>query len=240
MTDDRQTKLLKTCSQTIPRPSLTITGHSELFAVRRIYCVGRNYRDHAREMGMSDREPPFFFCKSLESLLPAAGNQAISLPMPSHTHNLHYETELVVALAAGGRDLVTDQVDQLIAGYALGFDLTKRDLQTELKNDGKPWEIAKAFDQAAPISPLSLHNDVLTTGRLQAWKNGQLVQNADIADMIWSIREIIVELSRYFELGRGDLIFTGTPAGVGPLQPGDQLRGQIEGIAGLEVVVVER
>jgi fumarylpyruvate hydrolase len=218
----------------IPQPAIHIQGLDDVFPVHRIYCVGRNYADHAKEMGSDGREPPFFFCKPADAVVPSNG-EALHLAFPAPTDNLHHEAELVVAIGKGGRHLSLEDAQSSVAGYAVGLDMTKRDLQGTAKAAGKPWEIGKAFDQSAPIGPLKLNQKLMREGMLQLWKNGELKQTAHISSMIWEVDEIIVELSKYFELKQGDLIFTGTPAGVGAVQAGDQLRVELEGVGGLEL-----
>lgn len=184
--------------------------------MHRIYCVGRNYPEHAREMGAKDvRAPPFFFTKPADAVVESGA----VVPYPSRTSELHHEIELVVALGAGGE----------IFGYAVGNDLTRRDVQSSLKQAGKPWDVAKGFDRSAPITPIAR---IGLPARARIWLevNGELRQEGDIADMIWSVAEIINELSTWFELKAGDLIFTGTPAGVGRLEPGDRVRGGVDGV----------
>jgi fumarylpyruvate hydrolase len=220
-----------------PPVGLAVMGSSQLFPVHRIYCVGRNYADHVREMGSDPRsEPPIFFAKPADALVPS-GTQ---VRYPPRTRNLHHEIELVVALGRGGRDLSAADARALVLGYAVGNDLTRRDLQAAAKQAGQPWDVAKGFDASAPVSPLRLAGDTgpLTQGRIWLEVNGVLRQQADIAEMIWSVPEIIAELSSYFELKPGDLIFTGTPAGVGALLPGDTVRGGVDGVGTLEHGIV--
>ncbi|MFN7834608.1 MAG: fumarylacetoacetate hydrolase family protein [Burkholderiaceae bacterium] len=221
-------------------PALPIADHPGVFyPVRRIYCVGRNYADHAREMGADVREKPFFFCKPADAIVPAHG-QKLTLGFPSATRDLHYEAELVVAIGKPGADIALESAGRHIAGYAVGLDMTRRDLQTQLKATGKPWEVAKSFDESAPIGALRLADEVYRSGMLQLWQNGELKQSACVSKMIWAVDEVIAELSSYFSLGVGDLIFTGTPAGVGAVQPGDQVRVELERIGGLELVYKAR
>ena len=206
-----------------PRPTVAVAGSALTFPVRRIYCVGRNYPEHAREMGASDlRAPPFFFAKPADAVV-ASG--AI-IPFPARTSELHHEVELVVALGAGRE----------VFGYAVGNDLTRRDVQAAAKREGRPWDTAKGFDNSAPVSAIARAADIGHPGRGRIWLevNGERRQEGDIADMIWSVPEIIAELSLWFALKAGDLVFTGTPAGVGPLNPGDRVRGGIDGVGILE------
>jgi fumarylpyruvate hydrolase len=206
-----------------PRPTVAVAGTSARFPVRRIFCVGRNYPEHAREMGASDtRAPPFFFTKPADAVVESGG----TVPFPARTADLHHEIELVAALGAG----------RGIFGYAVGNDLTRRDVQAAAKKDGKPWDTAKGFDHSAPVSPIARAADIghPAHGRIWLEVNGALRQEGDIADMIWGVPEIIAELSTWFELKPGDLIFTGTPAGVGRLNPGDRVRGGVDGVGLLE------
>ena len=201
-------------------PRVPLVGLEELFPVHRVYCVGRNYREHAREMGESLRQPPFFFCKPADAICTAA-----TVPFPPMTAKLQHEVELVVALGSGGTNLSADQALSRVYGYAVGVDLTRRDLQTAAKKLGRPWTIAKGFDHSAPLSPIrpvsdSGHPENVS---ISLSVNGELRQQANTREMTWSVAEVIAELSRYFQLKSGDLIFTGTPAGVGDLQPGDRV-----------------
>lgn len=218
-------------------PSVAVAGTGQRFAVRRIYCVARNYAEHAREMGADPaREPPFFFSKPADAVVPSGS----AVPYPARTADLHHEIELVVALGAGGRDVAVADALRLVFGYAVGNDLTRRDLQAAAKQQGRPWDVAKGFDASAPITPIRPAAEIghIARGRIWLEVNGVLRQQGDVADMIWSVPEIIAELSSYWQLAAGDLIFTGTPAGVGPLLPGDAVRGGVEGIGVLEHGVV--
>jgi fumarylpyruvate hydrolase len=218
-------------------PAIPVQGTTASFPVRRIYCVGRNYADHAREMGNDpDREPPFFFGKPHDVVVPGGGD----LAYPPATSNLHHEVELVVALSKGGRDIQASEALDYVYGYAVGIDLTRRDLQAKAKQDGHPWETAKGFDQSAPISPIT---PATVIGHIQAgsiWLsvNGVEKQRGGLDQMIWPVPEVIAHLSRFVALAPGDLIFTGTPAGVGPILRGDRLRCGIDGLGELEIVVV--
>jgi fumarylpyruvate hydrolase len=221
-----------------PTPSVAIRGMQQGFAVRRIYCIGRNYAEHAKEMGAPEArgQRPVIFMKPADAVV--ADGAAVRYP--GQTNNLHFEGELVIALQSGGRDIAIDQANSHIFGYAVGNDLTRRDLQTEAKKAGLPWDIGKGFDQSAPISaiqPVSAIGHV-AQGMLRLWVNDVLKQQADLADMMWSVPEIISELSKLFELAAGDLIFTGTPAGVAALLPGDQVRIAIDGVGELRHGVV--
>ncbi|THF64717.1 fumarylacetoacetate hydrolase family protein [Pseudothauera nasutitermitis] len=223
------------------RPTVPVAGGG-LFPVRRIYCVARNYAAHAREMGADPtREAPFFFLKPGDAVLPVGGDEAGRFPYPPATREVHHELELVVALGAGGTDLSVEQAAACIYGYAVGLDMTRRDLQAEAKAKGRPWDIAKAFDDAAPISAIvPAPGKVLDAGEVLLRVNGEDRQCGDLADMIWSIPEIIAYFSRYYRLMPGDLIFTGTPEGVGPVLPGDLLEGRIDGVGTLSLRVTER
>lgn len=204
-----------------PVATVPVAGDRGLFPVHRIYCVGRNYAEHAREMGAAvDRETPTFFMKPPD----AVWTSAEALPYPTATANLHHEVELVVALGSGGRDIPADRAHTRIYGYAVGLDLTRRDLQAAAKARGNPWDVSKGFDASAPISAIEpfASFDWPLAGRLTLRVNDALRQDADVSTMIFGIAEIIAELSRLFELKAGDLIYTGTPAGVGPLLPGDR------------------
>ncbi|MFE3837235.1 fumarylacetoacetate hydrolase family protein [Pseudogemmobacter sonorensis] len=217
-------------------PSLPVVGSEARFPVRRIFCVGRNYADHAREMGHDpDREPPFFFDKPADALV--IGEAAI--PYPPLTAKLEHEAELVACLGAGGRDIPVDRALDLVWGYAIGNDLTRRDVQAQAKKLGRPWSLAKGFDASAvcgPVHPLSATGHP-ASGRIALSVNGATRQEGDLAQMIWSLAEVISILSREILLCPGDLIYTGTPAGVGPLQPGDRIRIEIAGLGHLENTV---
>lgn len=222
-----------------PRPAVEVAGTALRFPVRRIFCVGRNYAEHAREMGGGgDRTPPFFFSKPADAVMPNGSD----VPYPSRTSDLHHEIELVVALGGGGSNVESAAALALVFGYAVGNDMTRRDLQASVREQKQPWDIAKGFDHSAPISPIvpvaaSGHP---AAGRIWLEVNGRPRQQGDLADMIWKVPEIIAELSTWFELCPGDLIFTGTPAGVGPLVPGDRVRGGVDGLNVLEHGIVSR
>jgi fumarylpyruvate hydrolase len=210
-----------------PAAAVPVEGSALLFPVRRILCVGRNYAAHRREMGGDDREPPFFFAKPADAVAPPGA----AVPYPSVTANLHHEIELVVALGQGGADISPEDAPDLIWGYAAGVDLTRRDLQNAAKDKGQPWDSAKGFDASAPIGlirPAARCGDV--QGRISLSVNGQIRQDAKLSDMIWNVAEIIAQASRLWRLAPGDLIFTGTPEGVGPLVRGDRVEGEIEGV----------
>jgi fumarylpyruvate hydrolase len=210
-------------------PSAEIAGSDRRFPVRRIFCVGKNYADHAREMGGDpDREPPFFFSKPADATVAGAADIA----MPPRTANLHHEIELVVAIGKGGSNIASDGALEAVFGYAVGNDLTRRDLQADAKAGGRPWDMAKGFDRSAVLSPIRPVSEVghPATARIWLSVNGARRQDGDIADMIWPVADIIAELSTYVELKPGDLIYTGTPAGVGRIVPGDLVEGGIDGI----------
>jgi fumarylpyruvate hydrolase len=217
-------------------PSVEVQGTSNRFPVRRIFCVGRNYAAHAREMGNDDREPPFFFTKPADAVV---ANDS-SVPYPSRTANFHHEVELVVALGAGGANVAKGDASALIFGYAVGIDLTRRDLQSVFKDKGQPWDASKGFDKSAPIAAIHPRKEVglIESGGIWLKVNGTDRQRANIAEMTWKVPEIIAELSTLFELAPGDLIFTGTPAGVGPLVRGDVVEAGIDGLTPLTVRIV--
>lgn len=211
------------------QPAVAVAGEDAFFPVHRIYCVGRNYAAHAREMGKDpEREAPFFFMKPADAIV--ANHETI--PFPSRTDNLHHEIELVVALGRGGTNIETARALDHVFGYAVGNDLTRRDLQNEAKEKGRPWSTAKGFDRSAVVSAVHRVAEVghPTRGRIWLSVNGELRQQGDLSEMIWSVAEVIAELSTLFELAPGDLIFTGTPAGVGALKRGDRIEGGVEGI----------
>jgi fumarylpyruvate hydrolase len=217
-----------------PTPAIPVLGEDVLYPVRRVLCVGRNYAAHRREMGGDDRDPPFFFAKPADALIPAGAD----IPYPSQTRDLHHEMELVVALGGGGADVPVGQALALVFGYAVGVDLTRRDLQGALKAKGQPWEAGKAFDASAPISAVRRWSGPAPDGRIRLSVNGQTRQDASVADMIWNVAEIIAEASKLWRLAPGDLIFTGTPEGVGPLVRGDAVEGEVEGVGTLAFRIV--
>jgi fumarylpyruvate hydrolase len=212
-------------------PTLSIKGADQRFPVRRIYCVGRNYAEHAREMGGDpDREAPFFFSKPADAVVASGA----TLPYPCMTRQLHHEVEMVVALARGGRDIAVADAAHCIFGFAVGIDLTRRDLQAEAKQQGRPWDLSKGFDQSAPIGALT-PGAAPSSGTLTLRLDGQLKQQGDLRDMVWTVPEIIAALSQYVRLEPGDVLFTGTPAGVGPVQKGQRLHAQLDGAASLDI-----
>ena len=222
-----------------PVVSVPVLGTEARFPVHRIYCVGRNYAEHAQEMGHSGREAPFFFMKPADAVLVCPPGKTVDLPYPSLTSNLHHEVELVVAIGTGGKDIPVDQALQHIFGYAVGLDMTRRDLQGEMKKLGRPWCIGKAFDESAPIGalrPIAATGE-LTRGAITLLVNGALRQKGDLSELIWNVNETIETLSRAWTLAPGDLIFTGTPAGVGAVAAGDVMDAAIEGLGTLRVAV---
>ncbi len=214
------------------RPWLPVAGSDASFPVHRIYCVGRNYAAHAREMGHDpEREPPFFFSKPPDAVTVGSG-----VAYPPRTADLHHEVELVVAIGLAGRDIEVTEALNHVFGYAVGVDLTRRDLQAAAKRQGRPWDTAKGFDESAPVSPIVPAWDIghPAGGAIELSVDGELRQSGDLADMIWSVPEVIAELSSYFALRPGDLVFTGTPEGVAALRPGSRVSCRIEGVAELE------
>jgi fumarylpyruvate hydrolase len=215
--------------------SVAVAGREDRFPVRRIFCVGRNYAAHAREMGQDpEKDPPFFFTKPADAVV----DTGATIPYPPQTANLHYEVELVVAIGGGGAFVAPDAVDGMIFGYAVGIDLTRRDLQLAARDKGRPWDWGKAFDRSAPCSPLlpvAEHPEIPTAGSIRLSVNGDVRQDADLADMIWGVRDIVSLVSHAVELKPGDLIFTGTPENVGPIVPGDEVVGEIAGIGRIDI-----
>ena len=214
--------------------SAQVADETARFPVRRILCVGRNYAAHRREMGGDDRDPPFFFAKPADALVAPGADVAY----PQATGNLHHEIELVVALGAGGSEVPVDQALKMVFGYAVGVDLTRRDLQAAARDKGQPWDSAKGFDQSAPMSPIRRWSGPPPQGRIAISVNGEVKQDATVADMIWNVPEIISEASKLWRLAPGDLIFTGTPEGVGPLIRGDTVAGEVEGVGALTFGVI--
>lgn len=223
-----------------PRTALPIVGSPDLFPVRRVYCVGRNYAAHAREMGANpDREPPFFFMKPADALQ-IVGAEPAQHPYPPHTENYHFEIEMVVALGRGGRDIPVEQALDHVYGYAVGLDMTRRDLQDEAKRLSRPWEMGKAADLSAPIGPLYPAGVIghPTAGAITLDCDGAERQRGDLSEMICSVPEQVALLSTYFELHPGDLILTGTPSGVGAVQRGQTMSARIEGVGAIALRVV--
>lgn len=222
---------------TVAQATVEIAGSPHRYPVHRIYCVGRNYAAHVREMGNDpQREPPCFFMKPADAIV--ANGSAV--PYASRTSNLHHEVELVVAIGAGGRNIDPRAALDHVFGYAVGNDLTRRDLQSAAKDQGLPWDVAKGFDHSAPITAIRIVADAghLSSGRIWLEVNGHKRQDANLAEMIWSVPEIIAELATLYELQPGDLIFTGTPAGVGPVQRGDSIVAGIDGLDTLRTTIV--
>jgi fumarylpyruvate hydrolase len=222
-------------------PALPVASTDDLFPVRRVYCVGRNYAAHAREMGGDPtREPPFFFMKPAGALQPVAEGATVDHPYPPKTANYHFEIELVVALAKGGRDIPVDQALDHVFGYAVGLDMTRRDLQDEAKQLRRPWELGKAADLSGPVGPIHPVAAVghPANGTISLTLEGATKQKADLSDMIWSVAEQIAYLSTYFELAPGDVIFSGTPDGVGAVTQGQTMIGAVEGLGEIRLRVV--
>ncbi|MDO5058067.1 MAG: fumarylacetoacetate hydrolase family protein [Lautropia sp.] len=222
-----------------PVVGLAVTSQSARFPVHRVFCVGQNYADHAIEMGSSGREAPFFFMKPARSVVPAGASQTLTVPYPAGTSELHHEVELVVAIGQEARDITADSAAACIWGYAVGLDLTRRDLQAALKAKGRPWEVAKGFEASAPVGPVTpvAQTGLLTQVPIRLDVNDQPRQQGNIDQMIWKVNEIIAHLSQHWQLMPGDLVFTGTPAGVSALQPGDRLRAEVAGLAPLQVTI---
>ena len=221
-----------------PQVVVPVAGSTDVFPVHRIYCVGRNYEEHAKEMGFSGREPPFFFAKPADALLPVAEGEG-KMPYPPATANLHHEIELVVGIGKRGSDIAAADAPGHIWGYAVGLDMTRRDLQGEAKKQGRPWEVGKGFDFSAPISPIKpiAKTGEMKSGRIWLKVNDAVRQDSDVSKLIWSVNETIEHLSKYFELAPGDLIFTGTPEGVAAVGRGDMLEGGVDGVGTLRVRV---
>ena len=227
----------------VPVPVVPIAGSAAQFPVHRIYCVGRNYAEHAREMGGSDREAPFFFLKPADAVLPGSADRPAQLPYPPLTANLHHEVELVVAIGQGGSHIAAAHAMQHIFGYAVGLDMTRRDLQSELRQQGRSWCMAKGFEASAPIGPIvpvaQLEPTVdMARADISLSVNGQLRQQGNTAHMIWNVAETIAAISRAWVLQPGDLIYTGTPAGVGPVVAGDTLLAEVQGLPALQLTIV--
>lgn len=223
----------------LPQPSVPIVDSGEAFPVRRIYCVGQNYAAHVREMGGDpEKTEPVFFSKPADAVV--CGKDAISYPLA--TFELHHEVELVVALGSGGTHMTLQQAEACVFAYAVGIDFTRRDLQAAAKKAGRPWDVAKGFDDSAPLSALRLAAQCGDVANAAIWLsvNGETRQDATTADLIWSVPAIIQELSRFYELRAGDLVFTGTPSGVSAVGPGDRIRAGIDGVGALELAIVAR
>jgi len=219
--------------------SVPVLGRPERFPVHRIYCVGRNYEEHAKEMGFTGREPPFFFLKPADALVIADTGQTATIPYPSLTSNLHHEIELVVAIGTGGKNIKAADAAKHIYGYAVGLDMTRRDLQNDMKKQGRPWCIGKAYDHSAPIGPITLAADAGDIHNAPIWLqvNGADRQRSTVAKLIWNVSETIEHLSAAWELQPGDLIYTGTPEGVAAVVQGDTLHGGVQGLTDISVRV---
>ena len=223
-----------------PLVSVPVVGLDAVFPVHRIYCVGRNYAEHAKEMGGTGREAPFFFMKPADAILGATPGHCAVMPYPSLTANLHHEIELVVAIGKGGKNIPAAKAIEHIYGYAVGLDMTRRDLQNDMKKQGRPWCIGKGFDHSAPIGPITRAQDVkaIDQARISLQVNGQDRQRSNVSQLIWNIAETIEQLSAAWELQSGDLIYTGTPEGVGAVVAGDTLLGEISGLESISVKII--
>ena len=223
----------------MPTVSVPVLGQPERFPVHRIYCVGRNYEEHAKEMGFTGREPPFFFLKPTDSLVVVNAGETGTMPYPSLTHNLHHEIELVVAIGTGGKNIKAADAFNHVFGYAVGLDMTRRDLQNDMKKQGRPWCIGKAFDASAPIGPITPAAQAgdIVNAEIYVQVNDQDRQRSNIAKLIWNIAETIEHLSAAWELQAGDLIYTGTPEGVAAVVSVDTMVGNVTGLSELKVRV---
>ena len=219
--------------------SVPIVGTTNRFPVHRIYCVGRNYEEHAKEMGFTGREPPFFFLKPADAIVAMEPDKPASMPYPSLTNNLHHEIELVVAIGTGGKNILAKDADRHIFGYAVGLDMTRRDLQGEMKKQSRPWCISKAFDHSAPIGPITTAAQAgdVNNAEIYLQVGGQDRQRSRVSQLIWSVAETIEHLSLAWELQPGDLIYTGTPAGVAAVVRGDTLTGGVTGLQTLRITI---
>ena len=222
-----------------PVMSVPVLGHTERFPVHRIYCVGRNYEDHAKEMGFTGRESPFFFLKPVDALVVVNAGETGTLPYPSLTHNFHHEIELVVAIGKGGKNIQAADAMAHVYGYAVGLDMTRRDLQNDMKKQSRPWCIGKAFDASAPIGPITpvAQAGDITQAEIFVQVNGADRQRSQVSKLIWNIAETIAHLSTAWTLQPGDLIYTGTPEGVGAVVPGDTLHGGVSGLQSISLQV---
>ena len=222
-------------------PAVPVVGGQQQFPVRHIFCVGRNYAEHAKEMGGdATKEPPFFFTKAADAIVPVVPPAVGRIAYPMATHNLHHELELVVAIGRSGANVAAADAQALVFGYAVGLDMTRRDLQNEMREKKRPWDIGKSFAQAAPIAPISpvAQTGMLARGEVTLRVNGETRQHGDLSDMIWDVPHMIEFLSRLYRLEPGDLIFTGTPSGVGPVLAGDRLDGRIANLTPLSIEIV--
>jgi fumarylpyruvate hydrolase len=225
----------------IPANTLVpVVGSAAHFAVHRIYCVGRNYEEHAKEMGFTGREPPFFFLKPTDALIEVKAGQTAQMPYPSLTQNFHHEIELVVAIGKAGRNIAAKDAFEHIFGYAVGLDMTRRDLQNDMKKQGRPWDIGKSFDASAPMGPITPKEQVphIERSAIGLEVNGVTRQQSNIDKLIWNIAETIEHLSSAWTLNAGDLIFTGTPEGVNAVVKGDLIHGHVQGLTPIDVLVV--
>jgi fumarylpyruvate hydrolase len=225
-----------------PQPAVPVHGSTDTFPVRHIYCVGRNYAEHAKEMGGdATKEPPFFFTKAADAVLPVVPPAVGRLKYPQATADLHHEIELVVAIGRAGANLDAARALDCVYGYATGLDMTRRDLQNAMREKKRPWDLGKSFANAAPIAPIHRAAEVghLARGAISLSVNGTLRQQGDLADMIWDVPHTLAFLSKYYELKPGDLVFTGTPAGVAAVVPGDRLEGHIDGLSPLAIDIVK-
>ena len=222
-----------------PTPSVPVLGQAERFPVRRIYCVGRNYEEHSKEMGFTGREPPFFFLKPADALVVVNEGETGHMAYPSLTQNFHHEIELVVAIGTGGRNIKAADAEKHIYGYAVGLDMTRRDLQNDMKKQGRPWCIGKAFDESAPIGPITpkAHAGDVNHADIDVTVNGAVRQASNVSKLIWNVAETIEHLSSAWELQPGDWIYTGTPEGVAAVVTGDVLVGKVAGLGTLTVKV---
>lgn len=222
-----------------PRVSVPVVGTTDRFPVNRIYCIGRNYVEHAQEMGYTGREPPFFFLKPTDATLVVNAGETGTMPYPSLTHNLHHEIELVAAIGVGGKNIKAADAHKHIYGYAVGLDMTRRDLQTDMKKQGRPWCIGKGFDHSAPIGPITPKAQAgdVEHAEIYLQVNGQDRQRSNVSKLIWNIGETIEHLSAAWELQAGDLIYTGTPEGVAAVVAGDTLVGGVTGLGTLTLKV---
>ncbi|MGO4304988.1 fumarylacetoacetate hydrolase family protein [Cupriavidus sp. RAF12] len=231
-------------SYVFPPPAtvaIPVVGSDDTFAVRRVYCVGRNYAAHAREMGFDpDREPPFFFCKPADAIVPVPYGKTLELPYPTQTQNYHYEAELVAVIGKGGSDIAVDDALSHVWGYATGLDMTRRDLQMKMREMGRPWEIGKAFDASAPVAPIHRASEIGHPQDAAVWLtvNGETKQRSNVSHLIWSVAETVAYLSQFFRLEPGDVIFTGTPEGVGAVKRGDTMVTGVDGLGELKVAVI--
>ncbi len=223
-----------------PLVSVPVVGKAERFPVARVYCVGRNYEEHAKEMGFTGREPPFFFLKPANTVVPVGAGETGVIHYPSLTSNFHFEIEMVVAIGTGGKNIKAEDAHKHIYGYAVGLDMTRRDLQGEMKKQGRPWCIGKAFEESAPIGPITpvARAGDVANAEIYLQVNGSDRQRSNVSKLIWNIGETIEHLSAAWELRPGDLIYSGTPEGVGPVVAGDTMVGEVTGLGTLTVKVI--